>query len=258
MHIAAYQGQTTPEDKILMSKKHLVTSVICYNFQKLWFYTFFFTILYMYIAQGQGLTTTLVTKFWCQQEHLVTSVICCKFKKKSLWSRFYTIVHDLIHVYSPGEEADSPQGTTFWCQQKCFVTSFSCCKFHKNVFEVWFYTFLYHYLIHVNSPGAGADIPQGTKFCCQQKGFITLPICCKFQRNFFEVWFYTIFFFHYFIHVYSPGAGADNPLGTWGQNFDVNRNNVILVICCKFQKHLFEVWFYTYFSLYIASGQGTY
>ena len=28
-----------------------------------------------------------------------------------------------------------------------------------------------------------------------------------------EVWFYT-FFFRDFIHVYSPGAGADNPLGT--------------------------------------------
>ena len=28
-------------------------------------------------------------------------------------------------------------------------------------------------------------------------------------------------FFHDFIHVYSPGAGADNPLG---RNFDVNRN----------------------------------
>ena len=28
-------------------------------------------------------------------------------------------------------------------------------------------------------------------------------------------------FFHDFIQVYSPGAGADNPLGT---NFDVNRN----------------------------------
>ena len=30
-----------------------------------------------------------------------------------------------------------------------------------------------------------------------------------------------IHFFHDFIHVHSPGAGADNPLGP---NFDVNRN----------------------------------
>ena len=45
----------------------------------------------------------------------------------------------------------------------------------------------FHDLIHVYSPGAGADSPQGTKFGCQQKGIITLPICCKFQRNLFEV-----------------------------------------------------------------------
>ena len=46
---------------------------------------------------------------------------------------------------------------------------------------------LFYDLIHVYSPGAGADSPQGTKFGCQQKGIITLPICCKFQRNLFEV-----------------------------------------------------------------------
>ena len=45
----------------------------------------------------------------------------------------------------------------------------------------------FHDLIHVYRPGAGADIPQGTKFRCQQKGIITLSICCKFQRNLFEV-----------------------------------------------------------------------
>ena len=63
----------------------------------------------------------------------------------------------------------------------------------KNVFEVWFYTFFFHDLIHVYSPRAGTDSPQGTKFGCQQKGLITLPIYCKFQRNLFEVWFYTFF-----------------------------------------------------------------
>ena len=66
------------------------------------------------------------------------------------------------------------------------------------------YNFFYD-LIHVYSP-------QGTKFWCQQKGLITWPICCKFQKNVFEVWFYTIF--HEFIHVHSPGAGADSPQGT--------------------------------------------
>ena len=50
-----------------------------------------------------------------------------------------------------------------------FVASFK----KKKVFEVWFLYNLFHDLIHVYSPGAGADSPQGTKFWCLQKGFIT-------------------------------------------------------------------------------------
>ena len=53
----------------------------------------------------------------------------------------------------------------------------------------------FHDLIHVYSPGAGAgaDSPQGAKFWCQQKGFITFAICSQFQKNLFEVRFYTFF-----------------------------------------------------------------
>ena len=168
---------------------------------------------------------SLGTKFWRQQEHLVTSVICCKFQTNLFEVWYYTILFMILYIYSPRAGADSPQGTKVWCQQKWLVTSFICCKFQKNVFEVWFYTILFHDLIHVYSTGTGADIPQGTKFWCQQKGLITLPICCKFQRNLFQVWFYTIFF-HDLIHVYSPGAGCLQPPRR--QSFDVNRNALSL------------------------------
>ena len=44
------------------------------------------------------------------------------------------------------------------------------------------------------------------------------------------------------------------------QNSDVNRKALSLPFRCKFQKHIFEVWFYTYFCLflymYIAPGLG--
>ena len=126
--------------------------------------------------------------------------------KKSLWSLIlYNFFHDLhvIHVYSSGAETDSPQGTKFWCQQKCLVISFICCKFQKMSSKC------FHDLIHVYSPGAGEDSPEETKFWCHRKA---LPICWKFQRNLFEVWFYTIFF-HDFLHVYIPGAGGIQPPG---------------------------------------------
>ena len=101
----------------------------------------------------------------------------------------------------------------------------------KCLWSLILYNFL-HDVIHVYSPGAGTESPQGTKFWSQQKGLIILPTCCKFQINLFEVWFYT-FSFHDLIHVYSPGAGAYSPQGTefWGQQ----KLLVTSVICCQFQ-----------------------
>ena len=44
----------------------------------------------------------------------------------------------------------------------------------------------------IYSPGAGADNPLWTKFWCQQKGPVTLPIWCKFKKI-SEVWCFTYF-----------------------------------------------------------------
>ena len=64
------------------------------------------------------------------------------------------------------------------------------------------------------APGQGkTPPPQGTKFGCQQKGIITLPICCKFQRNLFEVCFYTFVFMIKYMYI-APGQGAYSPQGT--------------------------------------------
>ena len=100
---------------------------------------------------------------------------------------------------------------------RSFVTSFKKISLKSDfihIFKMILYMCIY-------SPRAVN--PLGTKFWCQQKGLITLPICCKFQKNLFEVWFYT--YFNDFIHVYSSRAGADNPLG---QNVDVNRKALSL------------------------------
>ena len=148
----------------------------------------------MNIAAGQGQTTPrdkilISTETSCHFGHLL------QVSKKSLWNLIlYNFLHDFIHVYSPWARADNPLRMKFWCKQEYRVTSFICCKLkRKCLWSLTLYNF-FHDLIHVYSPGAGADSPQGTKFWCQQKGLITLPICFKFQRNLFEVWFYTIFF----------------------------------------------------------------
>ena len=120
-----------------------------------------------------------------------------------------------IHVNSPRTGADNPLGTNIWWQQKALIISTICCKFQTNLFEFWFFYTFFNVFQHVYSPGAEADNPLWTKSWCQQKSLVTLPICCKFQKHIFEVWFYTYFF----MFLYMDIAGADHP---WGQIFYVN------------------------------------
>ena len=56
--------------------------------------------------------------------------------------------------------------------------------------------------------------------------------CASLKTNLFEVWFYTYFSYYIYIKVYSPGAGADNPLGS--KVLYQHKPFVTLVICCKF------------------------
>ena len=102
--------------------------------------------------------------------------------------------HDLIHVYSPGAGADSPQGTKFWCQQKCLVTSFICCKFQKISVKSDFIRFFFsRFYTRVQPQGRGWQ-PLGDEI------FMSTETSCHFghllqvSKNLFEVWFYTVFF----------------------------------------------------------------
>ena len=171
----------------------------------------------------------------------------------------YTSIHDLINVYSRRSGADNPRGQNVYENRNLLSLRSFATSFKKNSLKAdfihlfsWFYT-----CIQPQRRGYNRGYNRlGTKFWCQQEHLVTSVICCKFQRNLFEVWFYT--FFHYFIHVYSPRAGADGPKGTkfWCQQ----KCLVALFICCKFKKHLFEVWLYTIFFMIlcmsIAPGQG--
>ena len=148
---------------LLQVSKKSLWSLILYNF---------FMISSMYIAPGQGMTIPWEWNFDANRNILSLQSFVTSFKNISLKSDFIHFFHDFIHVYSSGAEADSPQGTKFWYQQKCLVTSLICYKVQKKSLKSDFIQF-FHDLIHVYSL-------QGTKFSCQQKGLIILPICCKF------------------------------------------------------------------------------
>ena len=64
----------------------------------------------MYIAPGQRQTAPRGQKFDVNRNVLSLHSFVTNFKKMSLKSDFIHFFHDLIHVYNPGAEADSPQG----------------------------------------------------------------------------------------------------------------------------------------------------
>ena len=95
----------------------------------------------------------------------------------------------------------------------------------RNLTSYTFLMILYMY----TATGQGQKNPLGTNFWCQQKALITSTICCKFQINLFQFWFYAHFlmFFHMYI---APGQWQTT---LCGQNPDVNRKALSL---CPFMQ----------------------
>ena len=79
------------------------------------------------------------------------------------------------------------------------------------------------------APGRGRQ-PLGDKILMSTER----PYHCPFSVSFINISLKSDFitFLLVFIHVYSPGAGADNPLGS--EFLCKHIPHVILVICCKF------------------------
>ena len=150
------------------------------------------------------LMSSLLYTFFCS---LLSGTECGKI---SFWSQIYT-----YSSYSPGVK------NLF--QHEGFITLPIWCKF-KIISLKSDFKHIFNDYIHVYSPSIGADNPLGTKFWCQQKAPITLPICCKFQKDFFEIWFYTHFLMILYVYI-TPRQGQKNP---WGQNFNVNRKPLSL------------------------------
>ena len=94
----------------------------------------------------------------------------------------------ILYMYiAPGQGQTDPRRQSFDVNRNVlslhsFVASLKKMSLKSDFIQVFF-----NDLIHVYSPGAGADSPEGTKVRCEQKGLINLSICCKFQRNLFEV-----------------------------------------------------------------------
>ena len=73
------------------------------------------------------------------------------------------------------------------------------------------YICIFHDLIHVYSPGVGADSPRGQNFDVNRKALSLYPFVASFKQISLKSDF--IHFFHDLIHVYSHAAGGIQPSG---------------------------------------------
>ena len=121
----------------------------------------------------------------------------------------------ILYMYTaPGQGLTTPWGQNFDVYRNLLSLQSYVASFKISPWSL---------ILYNKCPLAGADIPQGTKFWCQQVCLVTSFICCKFKKNLFEVWFYT-FFFHDLIHV----VPAQEQRGPRGLNFGVNRKALSL------------------------------
>ena len=144
----------------------------------------------------------------------------------------YTSFHDLINVYSCRSGADNPWGQNFDVNRnllslQSFATSFKKISL-KSDFIQFFFMILYMY-IHV-APGQGLTTPRGWNFYVN-RNILSLWSFVQVVKK--SLWSLILCnFFHDFIHVYSPGAGAYSPQGT--KFLCQQKRLVISFIWCKF------------------------
>ena len=151
------------------------------------------------------------------------------FKTISLKYDFKQSLNDFIPVYSPRARAENPLGTNFWCKQKALITLTICCKFQTNLFEFWFYTHFLMFFHMYLAPGQGQTILCGQNPDVNRKALSPRPFVESLKKIPCLI-LYIIF--RVFIHVYSPRAGVDNPLGS--EFLHKHKPFVTQVICCKF------------------------
>ena len=122
------------------------------------------------------------------------------------------IYFNAFNVYSPRTGADNPLGTNVDVNRK----PLSLCPFFasfKTITLKYDFKHILNDFIHVYSPGARAENPLGEKLLMSTESPYHLDHLLHVSNK--SHWILILYtFFNVFPHVYSSGAGADNPLWT--------------------------------------------
>ena len=145
----------------------------------------------MYIAPGKG-RQPLGDKILMTTERPFLFAHMLQVSKWSLWNLIlYTFLMILYMYIAPRQGQKTLVEKLLLSTESPYHFDHLLQVSNKSLWILILYTF-FNVLPYVYSTRAGADNSLWTKSWCQQKSlFVTLPICCKFQKNIFEVWFYT-------------------------------------------------------------------
>ena len=133
----------------------------------------------MYIAQSRG-RQPLGDKFLMTTERPFLFAHMLHVSKWSLRNLLlYTFLMILYMYKAPGQEQKTPWGQTVDVNRKPLSLRPVIQVLNTSLNSDTFFSVF----PHVYSPWAGADNPLWTKSWCQQENLVTLPICCKFQKN---------------------------------------------------------------------------
>ena len=122
-------------------------------------------LLYMYIAPGQRQTAPRGQSFDVNRNVSSLHSFVASFKKISMKSdfiQFFFMILLYMYIY-PGQRQTAPRGQSFDVNRNVLSLHSFVASFKKMSLKYDFIQF-FHDLIHVYSPGAGTDSPQGTKF----------------------------------------------------------------------------------------------
>ena len=103
------------------------------------------------------------------------------------------ILYMYIHV-APGQGVTTPRGRNFYVSRNILSLWSFVASLKKNLFEVWFYAIFFMILYMYIAPGQGQTAPRGQSFNVNRNVLSFHSFDASFQKNVFEVWFYTICF----------------------------------------------------------------
>ena len=161
---------------------------------------------------------------------LITLPICCRFKKNCFEVRFYIhFFHVSPHVYSPGQGQQSIGDKILMTTERPFLFAHMLQVSKWSLWNLILHIFLMILYMYI-ARGKGRK-PLGDKILMSTESPYHFDHLLQVSNK--SLWILILYtFFNVFQHVYSPGAGAENPLGS--EFLYKHKPFVTLVICCKF------------------------